>query len=86
MSNAFVFSSLLSAILSLGLAGFATARFITQSEDCQDGATTCVGQSMHRGHKAVKEVVNGIERNNVGPGLPSSGEESGEQEGSSPLP
>ena len=73
MSNAFVFSSLLSAMLSLGLAGFATASFMAKSDDCQAGATACLGQSMGRGRSAVTEMVKGIEEDS-GPALTDSQE------------
>lgn len=61
MSNAFMASSLVTAIACLGLAGFATASFMAESDDCLDNPTACIGQSMARSRSAVTEVVNNWE-------------------------
>ena len=61
MSNAFMASSLLTAIACLGLAGFATMGFIAKSDECLDNPTACIGQSAIRSRNAVTDVVNNWE-------------------------
>ena len=61
MPNAFMASSLLTAIACVSLAGFATARFMEESDDCISNPAACIGQSVSRGRNAVTEVVNNWE-------------------------
>ena len=60
MPNAFMVSSLLSAIACLGLAGFATAEFVGQSDDCNQAAD-CLGKSVLRSRSAVGEMLSNWE-------------------------
>lgn len=57
MSNAFMASSLITAIACLSLAGFATLGFVAKSDDCLDDPTACIGQSVQRSRNAVTQVV-----------------------------
>ena len=61
MPNAFMVSSLFTAIACLGLSGYATMGFIAQSDDCLAKPTACIGQSVARSRSAVTEVVNNWE-------------------------
>jgi len=61
MPNAFMASSLLTAIACLGLAGFATASFMAESDDCLNSPTACIGQSVSRSRGAVTDVISNWE-------------------------